>query len=51
MQAAAKVQCNVYLPPELVRAIKHRAIDEGVSLSACVERALTAYLESVEEES
>jgi predicted HicB family RNase H-like nuclease len=40
-----KAQFNVYLPPELVRAVKHRAIDEGVSLSAFVERVLRAEIE------
>lgn len=40
-----KVQFNVYLAPEVVKKTKHRAIDEGSSLSALVERALIAYLE------
>ena len=46
--SSPKVQFNVYLPAELVRELKHRAIDEGVSLSALVERIAAQYVSDSE---
>ena len=40
-----KQQFNVYLSPQLVRRLKYRALDDQLSLSELVERALTAFLE------
>lgn len=44
VDAPTKVQMNVYLQPILVRRVKHKAIDDGTSLSNLVEQALTEYL-------
>ena len=45
----AKQQFNIYLNPELIAAMKHRAVDEQLSLSDLAAKILAAYLKGTED--
>jgi metal-responsive CopG/Arc/MetJ family transcriptional regulator len=49
LEAPGKQQFNVYLPRDLVKELKHHAIERGDSLSRLVEKIFRDYLKQNEE--
>ena len=43
-EGPTKQQFNIYLPTDLVRRVKHAAVDADLSLSVYVERVLKEHL-------
>jgi hypothetical protein len=43
--AAGKKQQTVYLPPQVIRAVKHTAVDQDMDISSVVQTALEQYIE------
>jgi hypothetical protein len=43
--ADGKKQQTVYLPPQLIRAVKHTAVDQDTDISSIVQVALEQYFE------
>lgn len=42
---AGKKQQTVYLPPQIIRAVKHTAVDQDTDISSVVQAALEQYFE------